>query len=277
MLPFILLGPLVGALVDRWNRRWVMVVSDGTIALLTALLAYLYWLNVVQVWQVYLVLFLRSLGGTFQDPAMRASTALMVPDTQLTRVNGLNETLQGVVNVVSPPVGALLLAVFSIEATLAIDVVTAVIAITPLLFVRIPHPEVSDSRAPGSWTNSWKPVVRDTIEGFRYLWNWRGLFFLLIVLALVRFFITPPMSLLPLLVTQHFDGGALELGWINSANGFGFVAGGIILRGWYGHGDIRPGAQYSFWARLADHVPADRDGSHHPWADRVHFSVVGPA
>jgi DHA3 family macrolide efflux protein-like MFS transporter len=114
MLPLIVLGPFGGALVDRWDRRWVMVISDGIIALLTVLLAYLYWLEVAQVWQVYAILFLRSLGGAFQDSAMRASTSLMAPKEQLTRVSGMNETLQGIVNVVSPPLGALLLEVLGL-------------------------------------------------------------------------------------------------------------------------------------------------------------------
>jgi DHA3 family macrolide efflux protein-like MFS transporter len=279
MLPCIVLGPFGGALVDRWNRRWVMVISDGIIALLTALLAYLYWLEVAQVWQVYAILFLRSLGGTFQDSAMRASTSLMAPKEQLTRVSGMNETLQGIVNVVSPPLGALLLEVLDMQGTLAIDVVTAVMAVVPLFFVRVPQPHrpgragarslpdpappvyggaVPPLDKPGrvdagslpdpalanpappvyggaaSPLDKWQSVIRDTVEGFRYIWGWRGLFFLLAVLAMVRFFIAPPMSMLPLLVKQYYDGGALQLAWMNSANGFGFVAGGVILSLWGG-------------------------------------------
>jgi DHA3 family macrolide efflux protein-like MFS transporter len=234
MLPFILLGPFVGSLVDRWNRRWVMIVSDGIIALLTALLAYLYWLQVARVWHVYVILFLRSLGSTFQDSAMRASTSLMAPREQLTRVGGMNETVQGLVNIVSPPLGALLLEILDMQGTLAIDVVTAVIAIVPLFFVHVSQPQHGTSSQANTPRDKWSAVVRDTVAGFRYLWNWRGLFFLLVVIALVRFFIAPPMSMLPLLVTRHFGGGALQLAWVNSANGFGFVAGGVILSLWGG-------------------------------------------
>jgi len=234
MLPFIVLGPFVGALVDRWNRRWVMIISDGLIALLTALLACLYWLEIAQVWHVYVILFLRSLGGTFQDPAMRASTSLMAPKDQLTRVGGMNETLQGVVNIVSPPLGALLLEVLSMQGTLAIDILTAVMAIVPLCFVYVPQPQNAALPKEATLPDKWRSVIRDTVEGFRFLWNWRGLFLLLVVLALVRFFTVPPMSFLPLLVTQHFDGGALQLAGMNSAHGFGFVAGGVILSLWGG-------------------------------------------
>ena len=105
MLPFIVLAPLSGALVDRWNRRRVMIISDALIALLTAVLAYLYWLDVVEIWHVYLVLFLRAFGDVFQSPAMQASTSLMVPRHHLTRVAGANDLLMGVVSIVAPPLG----------------------------------------------------------------------------------------------------------------------------------------------------------------------------
>jgi DHA3 family macrolide efflux protein-like MFS transporter len=232
MLPFVILGPFVGVLVDRWNRKWVMIVSDSLIALLTAFLAYLYWIDRMQIWHVYAVLFLRSLGGTFQDPAMRASTSLMVPKEQLTRVGGMNETLQGVVNIVSPPLGAMLLKVLDMQGTLAIDIVTAVLAVLPLFFIHIPQLEALGAKKEKG--DRRMPIVQDVVQGFRYLWGWQGLFFLLVVLSVMRFFTTPTFSMLPLVVTQHFGGEALELGWLNSAHGFGFVAGGFILSLWGG-------------------------------------------
>jgi DHA3 family macrolide efflux protein-like MFS transporter len=227
-LPFILLAPFAGTFVDRWDRRWTMIISDAMIALCTAYLAYLFWVDVARIWHVYLVLFLRSVGDTFQTPAMRASTSMMVPGDQLARVGGMNETLMGLVNIVSPPLGALLLEILDMQGTLAIDIVTAVMAIAPLAFISIPQPtprESSDKRG---------AVFREFAEGFRYVWNWRGLFFMFVVLAGLRFFLAPSFSLLPLMVTRYFGGQALELAWTNSAHGFGFVAGGFILSVWGG-------------------------------------------
>jgi len=228
MLPFIVLAPFSGALVDRWNRRWVMVISDALIASLTAVLAYLYWLDVAKVWHVYLVLFLRAFGDVFQSPAMRASTSLMVPRRHLARVAGANDLLMGVVSIVSPPLGALLIETVSMQGTLAIDLVTAVLAIGPLLVIRIPQPEARDREAhPESF---WQEMT----AGFRYVWEWRGLFFLFMALSAMRFFLAPSFSLLPLMVTDHFGGGAFELAWFNSAHGLGFVIGGLILSVWGG-------------------------------------------
>jgi DHA3 family macrolide efflux protein-like MFS transporter len=228
MLPFILLAPFAGALIDRWNRRWTMIVSDAMIALLTGLLAYWFWRGLARTWHVYVVLFARSLGGAFQDPAMRASTSLLAPREQLSRIGGMNETLAGVVNIVSPPLGALLLELLDMQGTLAIDIVTALLAIGPLLFLRIPQPA---SRARGGEMPS---VLQDLVAGFRYVLGWRGLTFMFLALAGLRFFLAPSFSFLPLVVTEHFGGEALELGWINSVHGFGFVAGGAILSVWGG-------------------------------------------
>ena len=227
-LPWILLAPFAGTFVDRWDRRWTMIVSDAMIALFTALLAYLYWMGIARIWHVYVILFLRSVGDTFQGPAMRAATSMMVPEDQLARVGGMNESLMGVVNIVSPPLGAFLLEILDMQGTLAIDVVTAVMAIAPLLLFAVPEP-VSLGAAGND-----KPVLRDFAEGFRYVWNWRGLFLMFVVLAGLRFFMAPCFSLLPLMVTRYFGGEALELGWMNSAHGFGFISGGLILSAWGG-------------------------------------------
>jgi len=228
LLPAIFMGPFAGALIDRWSRRWVMAVSDGLIALFTGVLAYLYWLGVAQTWHVYAVLFIRALGATFQDPAMRATTSLMAPNDQLTRVAGMNQTLTGVVRIVSPPLGALLLEVTSMQVTLAVDMVTAVLAIAPLLFVPVPQPQAGPS---GEGRGS---LLRELGAGLRFVWNWRGMFWLMSTAALIRFFLAPAYSFLPLLVTQHFHGGALQLGWMGSAFGVGLICGGLLLGAWGG-------------------------------------------
>jgi len=228
ILPMIGLSPFIGPLVDRWNRRWVMVVADALIAFLTAGLAVLYALGLAQVWHVYVILFLRSFGDAFQSPAMQASTSLMVPKNQLARVAGMNDTLMGIVNIVSPPLGALLVKTISMQGTLAIDLITAVLAIGPLLFISIPQiKKRSNARRSSSF-------LSEMSEGLRYVWEWRGLFFMFVVLAALRFFLAPAFSLLPLMVTEHFGGDALELAWMSSSHGFGFIAGGFILSLWGG-------------------------------------------
>jgi len=232
MLPGVLLGPLIGALIDRWNRRLVMLVADGIIALASLWLAYLFWVDAMQIWQFYVVMVIRAFGLAFHWPANQASISLMVPQEHLPRIGGLNQTVGGAVNIISPPIGALLLQVMPLHGIMMIDVITAIFSILPLLFIIIPQPDTPPTEATMGANIS--AVWKDMIEGFRYIWNWSGMFWLLIIVMVLNFFVNPAMSLVPILVTKHFQGQALELGWLNASWGVGMLIGGLILGAWGG-------------------------------------------
>ena len=230
MLPQIVLGPFAGALVDRWNRQIIMIIADATIAMFSLLLAWLFATGRVEVWHIYAIMAIRSLGGAFHFPAMSASTPLMVPGEQLTRVNGLNQTLQGINGLIAPPVGALLLGFFQTQVVLLVDVGTAAMAILPLLFIPIPQPERDEES-----TQTVKPTLFNDIGvALRYIRSWPGLVAILAMALFLNFLLVPSGALLPLLVTEHFKKGAIELGFLESAQGFGLIAGGVILSIWGG-------------------------------------------
>ncbi len=230
MLPQVFLGPFAGALVDRWDRRIIMIVADGSIALATLGLAALFATGQIQIWHVYLALALRSLGGAFHFPAMSASTPLMVPEKHLTRISGMNQTLQGVMAMIAPPAGALLLGIMPTQGMLMIDVATAIIAIAPLFFFSIPQPERQVSAEPTAKTN----LLTDIREGFLYIRGWTGLMAILGMAFFLNFLLTPTGSLMPLLVTKHFGKGALEFGLMDSISGLGIILGGVLLSVWGG-------------------------------------------
>jgi MFS transporter, DHA3 family, macrolide efflux protein len=227
ILPGVILGPLAGALVDRWNRRRVMIVADAFVALVSAWLVYLSWSGSLAVWHIYGAMLARGLGEAFHWPAMQASTSLMVPKEHLSRVAGINQTLQGALNIVSPPLGAIALSLLPFHGVMAIDVGTAALAILPLLFVAIPQPRRASSDRPAT-------VWQDFLAGLRYAWSWPGLVAVLAIAMIINFVVNPGFALMPLLVTRHFDGGALELGWLQSAWGVGMLAGGLLLSVWGG-------------------------------------------
>ena len=178
-------------------------------------------------------MFVRWIGGTFQWPAMQASTSLMVPEQHLARVAGLNQTLQGVLNIAAPPLGALLLELVPLHGIMAIDVVTAALAMVSLLFVQIPRPQRSAGEtATGNRTSVWE----DMHAGFRYVRGWPGLLALLGMATLLNFLINPAFALLPLLVTSQLEGEARHLGWMNSIFGVGTLLGGLTLGVWGGFG-----------------------------------------
>lgn len=229
LLPPVFLGPFAGALVDRWNRRAVMMVADGAIALATLALAALFALGVVQVWHVYVLMFVRALGGAFHWPAMQASTTLMVPERHLARVAGVNQALRGMANIAMPPLGALLLAWTPLSAILTIDVATALLAITPLIFVRVPQPPCA-LREGQEKSSVWS----DLREGIRFVWRWQGLAVLIAIISLLHLLAAPAFSLLPIVVTGYFEKGAPELAWMQSASGIGLLVGGLLLSTWGG-------------------------------------------
>jgi DHA3 family macrolide efflux protein-like MFS transporter len=232
LLPQVLLGPFIGALVDRWNRRWIMIIADSVIALFSAWLAYLFWADALEIWHVYVISFVRAVGGSFHHPAMQASTSLMVPDEQLPRVAGMNQTLHGVMNIATPPLGAFLMSILPLHTIMAIDVATAAFAIAPLFFVGIPQPAPREepSAAPEGAPSLWL----DVREGLLYIWHWPGMRLVLLIATLINFLIWPAMALLPLLIARRFQGGALQLGWMNSAWGIGIIVGGLVLSAWGG-------------------------------------------
>lgn len=230
VLPRVFVGPLAGALVDRWNRRMVMMLADSLSALAIVVLAALFALDAVQIWHVYVVMFVRAACGAFHWPAMQASTTLLVPEEHLARVAGLNQALQGLGAIVAPPLGALLLQVLPIQGVLAVDVVTAILAITPLLFVHIPQPE----RTATSTQASQPSMIADLREALHFLRAWPGILMIIAIAVLANFLIFPALSLQPLLVTEHFRGDALQLAWLQSAFGVGMVSGGVTLSVWGG-------------------------------------------
>jgi DHA3 family macrolide efflux protein-like MFS transporter len=228
-LPQIVLGPFAGPLVDRWNRRVIMIVADGIIALATLGLIGLYSIGAMQVWHIYAAMLIRAAATAFHLPSMQASTALMVPKAQLSRVAGLNQTLHGVTSIASPALGALLLSLFELRAALAVDVVTAAIAILPLLFIAIPQPPRREAAVAGR-----SSFGRDLREGVQYVRGWPGLMAILVMAMLINFLLTPAYSLLALLVKDQLRGDAGLLATIEALFGIGVIAGGVILGAWGG-------------------------------------------
>ncbi len=231
LLPQVFLGPFSGAVVDRLNRKAVMIISDSLVALTTLALMASFMLGSIQVWHIYLAMFLRSLFGTFQMPAMSASTTLMVPPEQYSRLGGVDQALYGVINIVSPPLGAALLAAFQIQSVMMVDIVTAALAIGLLaILVKVPQPKRTDANQ----TVTPKQVITDVRFGLKYAFTWKGLFMALLMAALVNMVSSPAFTLLPLHVKLHFGKGLDEVALIESAFGIGVIAGGVLLGVWGG-------------------------------------------
>ena len=221
MLPQSLLGPLVGVYVDRWDRKWTMILADSFIALCTLLLAVLFWLDVARMWHIYVLLACRSIGSAFHTPAMQASVPLLAPKQQLTRIAGINQIISSLSNIIGPAFGALLINLTGIGNILLLDVAGAFIACTTLLLVRIPNPERSTAQKPSLW--------REFREGFGAMHAVPGMGWFFTLAVLVWFFIMPVGVMFPLMTLHHFGGGAYEMSLIEIVWGGGALIGGAVM------------------------------------------------
>lgn len=221
MLPQSLLGTFVGVYVDRWDRKLTMIFSDSFIALCTLTLAVLFWLDIAQMWHIYVLLACRSAGSAFHMPAMQASVPLLAPESQLTRVAGINQMINALSNIAGPALGALLISLTSIGNILLFDVAGAVIACTSLLFVRIPNPIRDTAKRPD--------LLREMREGFAAVAAVPGMACLFLITIVVLFFIMPVGVQFPLMTLQHFGGGTYDMSLIEIVWGGGSLIGGAIM------------------------------------------------
>lgn len=231
LLPQILIGPFVGPLVDRLDRRRIMISADIAIAASTAILMLLFVYDRVEVWHIYLIMSARSLGQAFHSPAMASSTSLLVPKEHHTRISGLNQALHGLMNILAPPIGALLVFTVPMQAVLAIDLATAIIAVLPLLFLSIPSPaHAEESNAASAWST----YIADLKGGLGYVFSWPGLSALIFLAMMINFLLAPAGALMPLIITKVFEKGAYELALIEAVMGIGVILGGLTLSAWGG-------------------------------------------
>jgi DHA3 family macrolide efflux protein-like MFS transporter len=226
MAPQIILSPIAGAYIDRWKRRIVMIVADGLVALSTLILVVLFALGVVEIWQIFMIMFVRSCFTAFHWPASQAATTMLVPEKHLTRVAGFNQSLMGLASILAPPLGAVLIAFLLMQWILSLDIATAVIAILPLLVIRFAEPIMKPGFRQG--------IVDDMKEGLRFLKGWRGAMMVITIFMILNMLLTPAFSLIPILVLDHFHGGALDFASLEVMGGIGMLVGGIALGIWGG-------------------------------------------
>lgn len=226
LLPTAIFSLLSGAIADRFNRRIIMVLADSITAVCMLVLVILFATETVQLWQVYLLMFIRATMQSFQQPAASASTVNLVPKNWLARVAGMNQVLQGVMTIAAAPLGALALAFLPIQSALLIDVFTAILGITPLFFYAIPQPNKPETAL------TLAALLKDIRGGAAYILNRPSLKRLYGITGLVVLTIMPTFSMTPLLITQHFQGGVNEVALIEGFAGLGIIAGGIFISIW---------------------------------------------
>ena len=225
-LPYGVLGPFIGVLVDRHSHKAVMILADMAIAAAGAALGVAALYTELQIWMIMVALFARSLGAAFHSPALGAATPLLVPQEKLVKFGGYSQSLQSLSYIASPALGALLYAAWDMSAIIALDVGGAVIASAAVALVHIPRPAAQDA-VKGRF-------FREMIQGFAILGQHRGLLALLWVGAVYLLIYMPINALYPLMSMGHFGGSPMHASIAEMTFAAGMVAGGFILGLWGG-------------------------------------------
>ncbi|RZF57977.1 MFS transporter [Sphingobacterium corticibacterium] len=223
LLPQALLSPLGGVLADRYNRRLIMIVSDAISALCMAVLIFLFLNNSIELWHTFVMMAIRGAMQAFQSPASAASTAMLVPKSFIIKAAGLNQMMQGVTMVGSAPLGAFAISFMPLGWALSIDVITAILAITPLFVFTIP--QIRQMKA----SNLMGTIKTEFLEGLSLVWQNQGLKRLYGLLGCVVLIVMPSYTFVPLLVKEYFNGGAREVGIMEGLAGVGMLLGGAIV------------------------------------------------
>lgn len=219
-LPQVLLSPFGGVWADRYNRKMLIMLADAGIAFCTLLLAIAFFLGFERLELLLVVSAVRSLGAGIQTPAVNAVYPQIVPAEKLVKVQGINQTLNSVLLLLSPALGGVMLGTLGLKWTFLLDVVTAILAIVIISFIKIEKPKRSD--APVS-------VFGDLKKGIVYAFSNKLLRNTLICFGIAIFLITPAAVLSPLFIERVFGGEiwrltANEIFWTG-----GSIIGGIIV------------------------------------------------
>lgn len=226
--PTVLLSPIAGALVDRWNRKLVMMLSDLASGLATVVVLLLYATDGLQIWHLYVAGAFSGAFQAFQFPAYSAAVTLMLPKAQYARASGLLSLAESASAIAAPLLAGILLGVTGIAGVLMIDVVTFVAAILALAWVHIPQPQ--QTHAAPAKASLW----RESLFGFQYIFARPSLLGLQLVLFAINLIATFAMILLAPMILARTGNDELMLGMVQSAAGLGGVAGGLLLSIWGG-------------------------------------------
>ena len=221
-LPYVVFGPAIGVLVDRYDRKKIMIGADLIIAVAGGILAIIALYMELPVWMVMIVLFIRSVGTAFHSPALSAVTPLLVPEEQLTKCAGYSQSLQSISYIISPAAAAFLYSVWELNAIIAMDVLGAVIACITVALVCIPKLSIEQQGLK-------RHFMKELKEGFGVLKENKGLFALLLIGTLYMFVYMPINALYPLITMEYFSGTPMHVSITEIAYAAGMLAGGLLL------------------------------------------------
>jgi MFS transporter len=228
-VPFLVISPIAGVMVDRHNRKLMMMISDLGSGLATiGILAVLYF-DVWQFWQMYVAAIIFGLGTAFQWPAYSAAISTMIPKEQLGRANGMMSLVEAGPGVIAPILAGALLPIIKLTGILFFDVATFILAIGALLIVHVPQPVRTQEGAQASGG-----MLKEAAYGFRYIFARPSLLGLQLVFFAGNLFAGMAFTLLAPMILSRTDNNSLIYGSVQSAGAIAGLVGGVLMSVWGG-------------------------------------------
>ena len=227
-LPKVVISPLAGVLVDRWNRRSVMILSDLGTGIVTIAILALVGSNNLAVWHIYLALTISSSLNAFQQPAYIAAIAQLVPKENLSRANGMVQASFAIAKIAAPAIAGLLMKFFGLETVLCIDIATFIAAVVTLLSVKFPDLK----RFHRTRKKAIDRVISDAVAGWNYIVLRPGLVRLVCFIAISYF--TMGMLEVVLWPLLYQPDSTEQLGFVLSVGGCGMLLGSVLMSVWSG-------------------------------------------
>jgi MFS family permease len=228
LLPGVLFGPIAGALVDRWNRRVILIVSEAVSALTILGLMLLFQAGALQTWHIFVAVGIQSLVRAVQWPALSSVVVLLAPEGQVGRANGVIMLSQALGNTVGFAAGGVLLLTIQLDGVLLVDFATFLISIVILSFIQIPSPPRAEVDAPAAGGG----LLAEIRAGWRVLGAHRGLIAVLLFVAALNVTLGFADALLTPMVLSF--GSAAALGLVVASMGVGAILGSASLAAWGG-------------------------------------------
>ena len=228
-MPIVLFSPIAGALVDRWNRKLVMMISDLAAGLSTVAIFLLFNADQLQMWHLYAAGLFSGMFQAFQFPAYSASISLMLPKEQYARASGMLSLAESASGIFAPSLAATLLVLVDIRGVLLFDIVSFIFAVSMLFFVHIPQPKTTEAGKKGRGN-----LLKESVYGFRYIWARPSLLGLQMMFFMANLFGTMAMILVTPMILARTDSNEQLLGLVLSAGAAGGVIGALLISIWGG-------------------------------------------
>jgi MFS transporter, DHA3 family, macrolide efflux protein len=229
LVPLLIVSPIAGAIVDRHDRKMMMMISDLAAGLVTIGILILYTTDVLQIWHLYVSAAISGVFQTFQWPAYSAAITTMLPKEQYGRANGMMALAESGSGILAPVLAGALLALIGLGGVFALDIISFTFAIGALLIVNIPNPKKTEAGEKGKGS-LWKEAA----YGFRYILERPSLLSLQLVFFGANFMSALGFTLLAPMILSRTNNNELIFGSVQSVAAVGGVVGGLVMSAWGG-------------------------------------------